>query len=240
MCSSAASRSRTVGFEVVAVAVERSCVRRHLLGQRELRRPAPCPQQHGAGEGRPRPAIVVDEVPTLRCAVSAASDVAAGEVGLGGDEQALRQLEVPSVASGSTTAVRRLDGLVEQDWPAAACGRDRAAPSGRTVLRSGPREAGAGPLERVEGSGQVAHQRLDVGQVLVGDRRDQRLPESRRLLDRLLEVDAGLGQATDLGEQGAEVDVDTCLAELVGSIAEHFQRRFVGEPAASSYPAGRG
>ena len=145
--------------------------------------------------------------PTLRCAVSA-GDVAASEVGLGGDEQALRQLEVPSVASDSTTAVRRLDGLVEQVGLQQRAGVIEPHAAGERSFVAGFGEAGAGPLERIEGSGQVSDQRLDMGQVLVGDRRDQRLPESRRLLDRLLEMDAA-SVRRPTGEQGAEVDVDT-------------------------------
>ena len=67
-------------------------------------------------------------------------------------------------------------------------------------------------------------------QVLVGDRRNQGLLEPRRLLHGLLEVDTRFGQAANLGEQRAEVDVDACpcLTELVGSVAEHLQCRLVG------------
>ena len=61
------------------------------------------------------------------CGVGA-GDVAAGEVGLCGDEQALRQLEVPLRGLRlDDGVVRRLDGLVEQVGLQQRAG-DRAAP----------------------------------------------------------------------------------------------------------------
>ena len=62
----------------------------------------------------------------------------------------------------------------------------------------------------------------------MGDRRYQRLAESDGLFDGLLEMDAGLGQAAELREECAEVDVDSCLTELVRGAAQHLEGRLVG------------
>ena len=62
----------------------------------------------------------------------------------------------------------------------------------------------------------------------MGDRRHKRLLELGGLLDGLLEMDAGLRQAAELGEEGAEVDVDSRLTELVGGTAQHLEGRLVG------------
>ena len=172
---------------------------------------------------------MLDEVPHAALGgIGGTGDVAAGEVGLGGDEQALRQLEIPlrhlRLDDG---AVRRLDGLVEQVGLQQRAGVVEPHGTGERSFVSGLCEAGARTLEGVEGSRQVTDQGLDVGQVLVGDRRNQGLLEPRRLLDGLLEVDPSFGQAADLGEQRAEVDVDARLAELVGTVAEHLECRLV-------------
>ena len=68
------------------------------------RRPAAAPAAARSGRGAAQAGRSWSTKPHAALCGVGAGDVAAGEVGLGGDEQALRQLEVPSVASDSTTA----------------------------------------------------------------------------------------------------------------------------------------
>ena len=91
--------------------------------------------------------------------VGRGSDVAAGEVGFGGDEQALGQLQVSlSGLRLDDGPVRRLDGLVEQVGLQQRAGVIEPHAAGERPFVSGLGKAGAGPLEGVERSRQVTDQ----------------------------------------------------------------------------------
>ena len=66
-----------------------------------------------------------------------------------------------------------------------------------------------------------------MGEVLLGDRLDQRLVELARLGDRQLQLSACVVEATEVAVQGAEVDPLAQLAERVTARRQQLQRRLV-------------
>ena len=154
--------------------------------------------------------------------------VVAGEVGVGRDEQALGDVELTLRALGlEDRLLGHLAGLGEEVRLEQGAGVVEAQ---RTGQRSLVRAAGVQPrrsLEGVEGRRQVAFQRGDVGEVLLGDGAQQGLLQLGALGDRQLEVLARLVEPAEVGEQRADVGVHARLAEEVTGGAEQFDRRRV-------------
>ena len=143
---------------------------------------------------------------------------------LGGDEQALGEVEPAlGLLRLRHRAVGELHRLAEQIGLEQRSGVVEPQRVRERSLVAMALEPARCPLEGLERSGEIADESGDVGQVLLDDAVQHGLIELLGLAQRLLEVGLRIVEATEVAEQGAEVEVPAQLAERIAAGGQQLQ-----------------
>ena len=197
------------GVGPAAERVEHRGVGGDLAGELDRRTlDGPRPQQHRPGERRPcRTVAVIEGVDAALGGLDRRGEITTCEVRFGGDEQALGQIELGLCLVGLDDGpLGHLARLLQQVGLEECSGVvEPERPRHRAVVAAAP-EVGRGPLEGFEGRREVAGERPDVGEVLLGDGPQQRLVELLGLLHGHEQVGPRVLEPAEQAEHGTDVD----------------------------------